>query len=83
MSAIKGKTQDSPAHPHRWLMAFTYMLTLAFVFGTASVVVAVTAWACVSGMGCAQFDGLSHVVIAWVGATISAVLGYLFGKRLL
>lgn len=71
-------TESSPKHP---VMTIALIGAVIFAFLSATLVIVVAVYHCLAFKSCTHLDGLSHVIMAWAGAIIAAVIGRLLGSR--
>jgi hypothetical protein len=62
------------------IVVFAVTLAILFVFASAGTMVWVAIYQCIFGNQCSLFDGLTHLICAWVGTALGAILGYRFGS---
>jgi hypothetical protein len=57
------------------------IITVTFVFVSASTMLLVSVSQCIYEHDCQQLNGLSHLVFAWADAVVAGILGYLVGSN--
>lgn len=67
--------------PKHFVTNLALIGAIIFVFGSATVVIAVAVLHCLIDKSCSQLNGLSHVIMAWAGAIIAGAIGCLGGRR--